>query len=328
MGIVSVVFWWVISIFLALFGLVLSFGSPIAGILILLSGVTLMPPMAAKLKNIPGRQLLFPALFLGSLVMFGLSVQEQEEARMAREAAKSAEETRQAKLQSKAEAEEKREKFAEQRDTILAKLRALSEAGDHHAVIEQGVVYESMDKDVANMVNNARNVLAEKAEAERQARVVAAREKRALEALQKKWHVSKGKSDLDDSQNVYMYVAAGNTIPGPWNKLVRPKLWIRCAENTTSFLIDWDVSIHIRNTSMLFRIDSQPAQTRTFPISTDHKTLGYFSGKKAIPFIKSLFGANELLLRVTPYGKEPAQVTFNLSGIEQAVKPLRKACGW
>ncbi|MEK8019905.1 MAG: type VI secretion system-associated protein TagO [Candidatus Parabeggiatoa sp.] len=328
----SATFQWIASIPVALFGLLLLFGSPIAGILILLSAVVLMPPMAEQLKNIQGRGLLFPALLLGGLVMFGLAVHEestkQVEASLAQESAERAEKIRQAELQAKAEAEAKRKKFTEQRDTILAELRRLLEAGNHQAIVEQGVAYEKIDQDVADLVNNARKVLAQRAETERQAHEAAVREKRALETLQRKWHVAQEKSDLDDSLNVYMHVTASNTILGTLNLPVRPKLWIRCAENTTSFLVDWDVYIHIQNSPMTYRIDSQQAQTKSFSVSTDHKALGYFSGRKAIPFIKSLFGAKNLLLQVTPYGKNPAQITFDVSSLAQAIEPLRKACRW
>lgn len=79
---------------------------------------------------------------------------------------------------------------------------------------------------------------------------------------------------------------------------------------------------------MTYRIDLQKASTKSFSISTDHKALGFFSGGQSIPFIKSLFGTTKLLIRVTLYGKNPAEVTFDVSGLEQAIEPLRKACNW
>ncbi len=452
----STTFQWIVSIPVALFGLLLIFGSPAGGILILLSAAVLMPPIAEKLRNVPGRGLLFPALLLTGLVMFGLAAHEEstkrEEARLAQEAAEHAEKMRQAELKAKAEAETRRKKFTEQRDTILTGLRTLLEAGNYQAIVDQGAAYTELDQDVASLVNKAQKVLAERAEAEhlareaaereaqkqkllieidnlsdtdiqghitryqkliqltpdevnyqkeldrlqklaeanrlareeaereaqkqkllteldtlpktdiqgrilrykkliqlspdeihyqkkldhfqkiaevkRQAREAAEREKHHLEVLQKKWHVAKDKSNLDDSLNVYMHVTADNTIPGTLNQPVRPKLWMRCAENTTSFFVDWDVYIHIQNSPMTYRINSKQVQTKSFSVSTDHKALGYFSGRKSIPFIKSLFGANKLLMQVTPYGKNPAQVTFDVSDLEQAIKPLRKACGW
>ncbi|OUD12035.1 hypothetical protein TPSD3_12930 [Thioflexithrix psekupsensis] len=34
------------------------------------------------------------------------------------------------------------------------------------------------------------------------------------------------------------------------------------------------------------------------------------------------------MIRVTPYGKNPAEVTFDVSGLEQVIEPLQKACNW
>ena len=230
--------------------------------------------------------------------------------------------------QVKAEEEARQKEVTEQRDAILANLRTLSESGSYQAIIDQGAVYADLDQDVAGLVDNARQVLTEQAEAQRLAHEEKAREERKLAALQRKWHVSKSRSALDDSLNVYMHVTADSTILGTLNRPVRPELWILCRENTTSVYADWKVFISIQDSPMTYRIDSQQARTKTFNITTDHNALGYFSGGRSIPFVKALFRAKELLVQVTPYGKSPAQVTFDVSGIEEVIKPLRKACHW
>ena len=143
-----------------------------------------------------------------------------------------------------------------------------------------------------------------------------------------KWTTFKTTSKLDDSTNVTLRLEAEETIP---NKLglsrETPVLFISCRENTTLAYIDWGV-FGINETSMTHRVDKQKAQTRTWAISTDYEAVGRWSGGSSIPFIKSLFGHNQLLTQITPYGASPVTVTFEISGLEQAIKPLREECNW
>ena len=80
----STAFQWIVSIPIALLGLVLIITAPIGGLLILLSSAVLMPPVAEKLANLPGRKWLFPVLLISGFVMFGLSVHEDSAKREAR----------------------------------------------------------------------------------------------------------------------------------------------------------------------------------------------------------------------------------------------------
>ncbi|OUD12036.1 phage tail tape measure protein [Thioflexithrix psekupsensis] len=353
------IFQWVVSIIVALFGLLLLISSSMGGFLILLSSAALMPPVAEKLVKLPKRKWLFPVLLVSGFVVAVSTTHEgpakRDEAQLAQETAERAEKVRQAELQAKAELELKRAQFIEQRDVIVSELNSLLEIENYQAIIDKGSIYSDLDEEVALLVNKAQGILAERAESERLEREAAEKEAqsqkllseldalpktdtqghltrykqllqlspdntsyqqkldhfqkvieaerqkyeaeeqkaRALRALKNKWNFATDKSSLDDSVNVYMHVAASNTIQGTLNQPVRPKLWIRCSENTTSIFIDWDVYINIRETPMIYRVDSQKQNKKSFSISTDHKALGYFSGGQSIPFIKSLFGANK-----------------------------------
>ncbi|MBK8639464.1 MAG: hypothetical protein IPN92_14760 [Chromatiaceae bacterium] len=390
----STVFPWLASTFIALLGLLLIMIAPTGGLLILLSSVFLLPPIAEKLEKLPGSRWLFAVLLISGFVMFRLAVHEdsakREEARLAQEASERAQKIRQAELKEQTDSEAKRKQFIEHRDVIINELKSLLNTENYQAIVDKGAMYTNFDKEVASLVSQAQEILAERVEAERLAREATEREtqiqnilseldalpdtdkqghltrykkllqlspdnksyqneldrfqkiaeverqkheaekqqNKALRELQTRWNLSIDKSSLDDSTNVYMHIAANDTIPGTLNLPVRPKLWIRCSENTTSAFVDWDVFINIQNISMIYRIDSQKASTKSFSISTDHEALGYFSGGQSIPFIKSLFGVTKLLIEVTPFGKNPVQVTFDVSGLEQAVVPLRKSCKW
>lgn len=77
-----------------------------------------------------------------------------------------------------------------------------------------------------------------------------------------------------------------------------------------------------------FRIDKQKAFTRSTDVSTDNNALGFWSGGNAIPFIKGLFGGSELLVQAMPFNSSAITFSFDISGLEELIKPLRTACKW
>ncbi|GGE26764.1 hypothetical protein GCM10011345_35960 [Gemmobacter megaterium] len=62
--------------------------------------------------------------------------------------------------------------------------------------------------------------------------------------------------------------------------------------------------------------------------SNDNRALGLWSGKQSIPFVKSLLGATKIRLRILPVNEDSIETTFNLTGLSDALAPVRKACGW
>jgi type VI secretion system protein VasI len=77
-----------------------------------------------------------------------------------------------------------------------------------------------------------------------------------------------------------------------------------------------------------FRVDDQKARTVGFEESTNKRSLGLWRGGRSIPEIKRLFGGKKLIARMTPYSENPFTATFNITGLEEAIEPLRKACHW
>jgi type VI secretion system protein VasI len=62
-------------------------------------------------------------------------------------------------------------------------------------------------------------------------------------------------------------------------------------------------------------------------VSRDHASLGLWNEAASIPLIKSLFGAERLLVRARPYSEDAVTAEFAIGGLEDAAKPLREACG-
>lgn len=142
------------------------------------------------------------------------------------------------------------------------------------------------------------------------------------------WSVTQEASLIEKGQNVFMSVDANETIPDGSGGRERPTLWIRCKDGTTSIYVVWDIFLGIDRTSMLHQIDSDTAQGDIWEISRNYKSVGKWSARKSVPFIKSLFGGSKLLTEIVPHDEQAIQVTFDIAGLENAIQPLRQACEW
>lgn len=145
------------------------------------------------------------------------------------------------------------------------------------------------------------------------------------------WNVSISKSPIDDSETVVLNVPAENEVRGRFRDTSRPVLILRCMENTTSAYINFD-GHHMADIQgygdITFRVDKRKAFTRGTDVSTDNSSLGLWSGGRAIPFIKNLLGGDSLLIQATPFSESPITVRFDISNLDEAIIPLRKACSW
>lgn len=148
------------------------------------------------------------------------------------------------------------------------------------------------------------------------------------EPARRGWQVRTETSAIDDSRNVYLSVAADQVFVKPSGQSILPTLVVRCTEDTTALMVAWGVYLGMDETQVIYRIDSQPAQTETWQLSTTMDTAGLWNGSAAIPLVRRLFDAEHLLLRVTPVGDNSVTSTFDVTGLEQAIEPLRAACHW
>lgn len=147
-----------------------------------------------------------------------------------------------------------------------------------------------------------------------------------------KWHVSAKTSPMDDSKTVMAILVSNEQIPGMYGG---PSgcagLMIRCMENTTAVLFDANYHFLVDHQGygrVEFRVDDKKASHVNTEVSTDNMSLGLWSGKRAIPFIKGLFGGEKLTVRITPFNESPLTITYNIGQVEAAMKDLRAACKW
>ncbi|HBQ1204420.1 TPA: type VI secretion protein [Klebsiella pneumoniae] len=141
-----------------------------------------------------------------------------------------------------------------------------------------------------------------------------------------KWLTHITTSPVDDSKNVVLMLPSNDSIRTPYGETVTPTIFVACREKKTEVFINWDVYLGLDETSMLYRLDKQKAVERSWSISTDTKAV-FYSGRD-IDFVKALMKADKMFARITPYNESPVSVTFDLAGLNSALKPLQQACGW
>lgn len=145
------------------------------------------------------------------------------------------------------------------------------------------------------------------------------------------WNVRVENSQLDDSKSVFMQVISEEPLRGRFGSMEYGSMMIRCRENTTSVFIFFGghFMADIQGKGRVdYRIDSAPPRNVNMAASNDNNALGLWRGNQSIPFIRSLFGGDRLLVRATPFSESPVEMIFNIGGLEDQIAPLREACNW
>lgn len=148
-----------------------------------------------------------------------------------------------------------------------------------------------------------------------------------------KWNVNVKTSKFEDTTDVYLSLKSNDNVACRSYSTPAPvQLWIRCLENTTSLFIATD-NCHLASRvsgygDVDMRTDGDKTRTVSMDASTDSRALGIWSGNRAIPAAIRLFEKEVLLVRFTPYNQSPVTAEFDISGLKNAIKPLREACGW
>lgn len=145
------------------------------------------------------------------------------------------------------------------------------------------------------------------------------------------WYVQIETSPMDDSRTVAMVVLSNEEIPSRFGQTGTATMLIRCLENTTSIHISMNdnfLSDIQGYGNVEYRLDKETARSKSMHVSSDNGALGLWSGNRSIPFIRQMFGKDQMLVRITPYNDSPLMVTFPIKGTEEAILPLREACHW
>ncbi|AUQ93844.1 type VI secretion-associated protein, family (plasmid) [Phaeobacter inhibens] len=146
------------------------------------------------------------------------------------------------------------------------------------------------------------------------------------------WNVQIEKSEFKDTTDVFATLQSENALTcRNYGTPKKATLYLRCSEKTTAVYISTDCHLAsgVRGYGQVeYRFGEKPASVREFDASTNNSALGLWSGSKAIPFIKAMEGSDRAIFRFTPYGQSKVVARFDITGIKEAIAPLRKECGW
>jgi type VI secretion system protein VasI len=151
-------------------------------------------------------------------------------------------------------------------------------------------------------------------------------------ATNSKWQVQTETSKINDRTNVYLSVESDEQVDCGWNRGDKILLHIYCRDNTTSLVLQ--TGCHMTSSKyndygvVDFRIDKEKAKRLGMTESTNNRSLGLWSGGTSIPVIKSMLGKSTVVVRATPYGENAFTATFDISGLNKVIAPVRKHCGW
>ena len=144
------------------------------------------------------------------------------------------------------------------------------------------------------------------------------------------WTVQTYFSKIDDSPNVLATVQADEPAADRNGSPVEVTAILQCSEHRTGFWVHFGgffMSNRIGSGNMIVRLDKMTAQEFSMSASTDNKALG-LTGSRAIKLAKAMDGKTKLFVAATPVNEGLVQATFSLTGFQDAVAAVRKACGW
>jgi type VI secretion system VasI family protein len=131
------------------------------------------------------------------------------------------------------------------------------------------------------------------------------------------WRITNKKHPISGTPDVYLMHSA---------KSDDETLILRCRENTTDAYITTKSFVAENESKRVrFKVDDGSETRQDWLVATDGLAL---FAERAIPFIKSIASGNTFVFEYTPFHKGAHIVTFDLTGLNNALKDLRAACHW
>lgn len=137
-----------------------------------------------------------------------------------------------------------------------------------------------------------------------------------------KWDVEVKTNPIDDSRTVVSVLQA-DSGKGKYGDPIT--MIIRCDSNKTNMYIAWAGYLGSDSIVVTSRIGSNKSQKAYWDLSTDNKAT---FRRQPIKLIKSMLGETKFIAQTTPYNESPTTAIFDITGIDNAVAPVRETCSW
>ena len=137
-----------------------------------------------------------------------------------------------------------------------------------------------------------------------------------------KWKLRIDVSPIDDSKSYFLYLKSEDSVVGMFGNSSKPLLCIRYREGELEAFIGYNTFIASMGTSVTTRIDKRQATTTSWSTSTDGNMV---FAPEVKPFIETLMEAHTLVVRSTRHAGNPLTVSFDVTGLKEAIKPINEA---
>lgn len=142
------------------------------------------------------------------------------------------------------------------------------------------------------------------------------------------WTIETSKAAVDDSPQI---IALNHSQFKPNNFMGQTALVARCMEAETALVFiqdDFLMSDFRRNSfDITIRVDDQPSQQTRWNGLTNNKGAGLF-GRDAEDFIRKIYDAERLFIRITESNGQQHDALFDLAGSEDVFEEVASSCGW
>lgn len=151
------------------------------------------------------------------------------------------------------------------------------------------------------------------------------------------WSLFTVPSKWDDSVSYGIRLVSDNQIDEGVNDNKYGTIVIFCvAQNTRLFFAITDLSTHTDDLLashgdvgfVRYRLDKEQAKTIEMDLAESERFIGFWSKEQSIPFIKEMFGHDKMLVGLERYNGTKETLEFSINGLQEAIKPLGKACKW
>ncbi len=147
-----------------------------------------------------------------------------------------------------------------------------------------------------------------------------------------KWQLQAAPSAVSHRTDHTISLASQSMVQCRWTDPRPVELRIRCLSNVTSVFLETGCYMasgtNRADGDVSFQIEDSETSVARMTAGPDGRSLGFWSGDRAIPFIRALLGKSVLSVRMTPHSDDPISAVFDLRGIDTAIAPARTACGW
>ena len=142
------------------------------------------------------------------------------------------------------------------------------------------------------------------------------------------WIVASAVSPITDRNEVFLQRRSQNTVETDVFGVAHPVFLAQCLSGKTSVAVNWGFIVDGGTIPVTYRIDEDEPKTVAIKVSDDFRSIASWDSDRAVRVLKTLIGKKTFAVEVSALSQGPVRAVFDMTGMEKAIAPLRKACNW